>query len=41
MFFLDCLSNESGSAIFLQPTDKANIISTLNSNKTSGPSSTL
>ena len=35
-------SNESSSAIFLQPTDKeeiANIISSLNSNKASGPNS--
>ena len=38
----DYLSNESGSSIFLQPTDKdeiTNIISSLNSNKTSGPNS--
>ena len=36
------LSNESSSTIFLQPTDKeeiANIISSLNSNKASGPNS--
>ena len=36
------LSNESDSTIFLQPTDKeeiANIISSLNSNKASGPNS--
>ena len=34
------LSNETSSTIFLQPTDKeeiANIISSLNSNKASGP----
>ena len=34
--------NENGSTIFLQPTDKeeiANIISSLNSNKASGPNS--
>ena len=40
--FSDYLSNESDSTIFLQPTDKeeiANIISSLNSNKTSGPNS--
>ena len=40
--FLDYLSNESDSAIFLQPTDKeeiANIISSLNSSKASGPNS--
>ena len=40
--FSDYLSNESSSAIFLQPTDKeeiANIISSLNSNKASGPNS--
>ena len=40
--FSDYLSNESSSTIFLQPTDKeeiANIISSLNSNKTSGPNS--
>ena len=40
--FSDCLSNESGSTIFLQPADKeeiANIISSLNSNKASGPNS--
>ena len=38
--FLDYLSNESDSTIFLQPTDKeeiANIISSLNSSKASGP----
>ena len=38
--FSDYLSNESSSTIFLQPTDKeeiANIISSLNSNKASGP----
>ena len=36
------LSNESSSTIFLQPTDKeeaANMISSLNSNKASGPNS--
>ena len=40
--FLDYLSNENSSTTFLQPTDKeerANIISSLNSNKTSGPNS--
>ena len=40
--FSDYLSNESSSTMFLQPTDKeeiANIISSLNSNKTSGPNS--
>ena len=40
--FSDYLSNESGSAIFLQPTVKdeiANIISSFNSNKPSGPNS--
>ena len=40
--FSDYLSNESDSTIFLQPTDKeeiANIISSLNSNKASGPNS--
>ena len=40
--FLDYLSNESESTIFLQPTDKeekANIISSLNSSKASGPNS--
>ena len=40
--FLDYLSNENSSTIFLQPTDKeeiANIISSLNSNKVSGPNS--
>ena len=38
--FSDCPSNENSTAIFLQPTDKkeiANIISSLNSNKASGP----
>ena len=38
--FSDHLSNESSSTIFLQPTDEeeiANIISSLNSNKASGP----
>ena len=40
--FSDYLSNESDTAIFLQPTDKeeiTNIISPLNSNKASGPNS--
>ena len=40
--FSDYLSNESSSTIFLQPTDKeeiANSISSLNSNKASGPNS--
>ena len=40
--FSDYLSNESSSTLFLQPTDKeeiANIISSLNSNKASGPNS--
>ena len=40
--FSDNLSNESDSTIFLQPTDKeeiANIISSLNSSKASGPNS--
>ena len=40
--FSDYLSNESSVIIFLQPTDKeeiANIISSLNSNKASGPNS--
>ena len=40
--FSDYLSNETSSTIFLQPTDKeeiANIISSLNSNKASGPNS--
>ena len=40
--FSDYLSNENSSTIFLQPTDKeeiANIISSLNSNKASGPDS--
>ena len=40
--FSDYLSTESSSAIFLQPTDKeeiANILSSLNSNKASGPNS--
>ena len=38
--FSDYLSNETSSTIFLQPTDKeeiANIISSLSSNKASGP----
>ena len=41
-YFSDYLSNGDGSTIFLQPTDKeeiANIISSLNSNKASGPNS--
>ena len=40
--FSDYLSNETNSTVFLQPTDKeeiANIISSLNSNKASGPNS--
>ena len=40
--FSDYLSNKNSSTIFLQPTDKeeiANIISSLNSNKASGPNS--
>ena len=40
--FSDYLSNENSSTIFLQPTDKeeiTNIISSLNSNKNSGPNS--
>ena len=40
--FSDYLSNENSGIIFLQPTDKeeiANIISSLNSNKASGPNS--
>ena len=40
--FSDYLSNESSSTIFLQPTDKeeiTSIISSLNSNKVSGPNS--
>ena len=40
--FSDYLSNENSSTIFLQPVDKeeiANIISSLNSNKASGPNS--
>ena len=40
--FSDYLSSENSSTIFLQPTDKeeiANIISSLNSNKASGPNS--
>ena len=42
--FSDYLSNESSCTIFLQPTDKeevANIISSLNSNKASGPNRIL
>ena len=38
--FSDYLANENDSTIFLQPTDEdqiANIISSLNSNKASGP----
>ena len=40
--FSDYLSNENSSTTFLQTTDKeeiANIISSLNSNKASGPNS--
>ena len=40
--FSDYLSNETSNTTLLQPTDKeaiANIISSLNSNKTSGPNS--
>ena len=40
--FADYLSNENSNTIFPQPTDKeeiANIISSLNSNKASGPNS--
>ena len=40
--FSDYLANENGNSIFLEATDKeeiANIISSLNSNKTSGPNS--
>ena len=40
--FSDYFSNETSSTIFLQPTDKeeiANIISSLNSSKASGPNS--
>ena len=40
--FSDYLSNENSSTIFQQPTDKeeiTNIISSLNSNKASGPNS--
>ena len=40
--FSDYLSNESSSTIFLKPTSKeeiGNIISSLNSNKVSGPNS--
>ena len=40
--FTDYLSNQNDSTIFLQPTDKkeiANIISSLNSSKVSGPNS--
>ena len=42
--FSDYLSNESSSTIFQQPADKeeiANIISSLNSNKASGPFSQI
>ena len=38
----DYLANENGNTIFLQPADKeqiANIISSVNSNKASGPNS--
>ena len=41
-YFSDYLSNESISTLFLQPTDReeiVNIISSLNSNKASGPNS--
>ena len=41
-YFSNYLSNENSSTIFLQPTDKeeiASIISSLNSNKASGPNS--
>ena len=41
-YFSDYLSNKSSSTIFLEPTDKeeiANIISSLNSKKASGPNS--
>ena len=41
-YFSDCLSNESISTLFLQTTDRkeiVNIISSLNSNKASGPNS--
>ena len=40
--FSDYLSNETSCTVFLQPTDKeeiANIISSLNPNKASGPNS--
>ena len=40
--FSDYVSNESDSTVFLQPTNKkeiANIISSLNSSKASGPNS--
>ena len=40
--FSDYRANENGNSIFLQPTDKeeiANIVSSLNSNKASGPNS--
>ena len=40
----DYLLNESGSTVFLQPTDReeiANIISSLSSNKASAPNSIL
>ena len=40
--FSDYLSNETSSTIFLQPNDEdkiADIISSLNSNKASGPNS--
>ena len=42
--FSDYFSNETSSTTFLQPTDKeeiTNIISSLNSNKASGPNSIL
>ena len=40
--FSDYLSNKTSSTIFLEPTDKeeiANVISSFNSNKASGPNS--
>ena len=39
--FSDYLSNETSSTIFLQPTDKDKIISSLNFHKASGPKSIL
>ena len=41
--FLDYLANENGRTLFLQPSDKeetANIVSSVNSCKASGPNST-